>query len=126
MGSTTPEGKVKEKVKAILKQRGVWYCMPRGQTYGRAGIPDFLCCHKGRFIAVETKAGRGRATPLQMKELKDLFRHQGIVLIVREDGMDELEHALDFAERVSGPFGFTTDEEIGGSIDEEADGQSDS
>ena len=121
----TPEGKVKDRVKAILKRRGVWYCMPRGQTYGRAGIPDFLCCHKGRFIAVETKAGRGRATPLQMKELKDLFRHQGIVLIVREDGMDELEHALDFAEQVSGPFGFTTDEEIGGSIDEEADGQSD-
>ena len=126
MGSTTPEGKVKEKVKAVLKRRGVWYCMPRGQTYGRAGIPDFLCCHKGRFIAVETKAGRGRATPLQMTELKDLFRHQGIVLIVREDGMDELEHALDFAEQVSGPFGFTTDEEIGGSIDEETERQSDS
>ena len=126
MGSATPEGKVKEKVKAVLKRRGVWYCMPRGQTYGRAGIPDFLCCHKGRFIAVETKAGRGRATPLQMKELKDLFRHQGIVLIVREDGMDELEHALDFAEQVSGPFGFTTDEEIGGSIDEETERQSDS
>ena len=115
----TPEGKVKARVKEILKRRGVWYCMPRGQTFGRAGIPDFLCCHKGRFIAVETKAGRGKATPLQLRELKDLFRHQGIVLIVREDGMDELEHALDFAEQVSGPFGFTTDEEIGGSIDEE-------
>ena len=126
MGSVTPEGKVKEKVKAILKRRGVWYCMPRGQTYGRAGIPDFLCCHKGRFIAVETKAGRGKATPLQMRELKDLFRHQGIVLIVREDGMDELEHALDFAEQVSGPFGFTTDEEIGGSVDEDDKRQSDS
>ena len=124
MGSTTPEGKVKEKVKAVLKRRGVWYCMPRGQTYGRAGIPDFLCCHKGRFIAVETKAGRGRATPLQMKELKDLFRHQGIVLIVREDGMNELEYALDFAEQTSIPFGFTTDEEIGGSTDEEAERQS--
>ena len=120
----TPEGKVKEKVKAILKRRGVWYCMPRGQTYGRAGIPDFLCCHKGRFIAIETKAGRGKATPLQMRELKDLFRHQGIVLIVREDGMDELEYALDFAEQVGGPFGFTTDEEIGGSLDEEAERQS--
>ena len=105
----TPEGKVKEKVKAVLKRRGVWYCMPRGQTFGRSGIPDFVCCHMGRFFGIETKAGRGKATPLQMRELKDLFRHQGIVLIVREDGMDELEHALDFAEQVSGPFGFTTD-----------------
>ena len=121
----TPEGKVKEKVKAILKRRGVWYCMPRGQTFGRAGIPDFLCCHKGRFIAIETKAGRGKATPLQLRELKDIFGHQGIALIVREDNLDELENALDFAEEMCVPFGFTTDEKIGGSLDEEADRQPD-
>lgn len=121
----TPEGKVKDKVKAILKRRGVWYCMPRGQTFGRAGVPDFLCCHKGRFIAIETKAGRGKATPLQLRELKDIFGHQGIALIVREDGMPELNAALDFAEKMCVPFGFTTDEKIGGSLDEEADRQPD-
>ena len=114
----TPEGKVKEKVKAILKRRGVWYCMPRGQTYGRAGVPDFLCCYRGRFIAIETKAGRGKATPLQLRELKDIFGHQGIALIIREDNIDVLEDALDFAKRMCVPFGFTTDEEIGGSFDE--------
>lgn len=114
----TPEGKVKDKVKAILNRRGVWYCMPRGQTYGRAGVPDLLCCHRGRFIAVETKAGRGKATPLQLRELKDIFGHQGIALIIREDNLDELENALDFAERMCMPFGFTTDEQIGGSNDE--------
>ena len=94
----TPEGKVKDKVKAILKRRGVWYCMPRGQTYGRAGIPDFLCCHKGRFIAIETKAGRGKATPLQLRELKDIFGHQGIALIVREANVEQVEALLDFVE----------------------------
>ena len=123
----TPEGKVKARVKEILKERGVWYCMPRGQTYGRAGVPDLLCCHKGRFIAVETKAGRGRATPLQLKELRDIFRnHQGIALIIREDNLDELENALDFAEKESGaPFGFTMNEEIAWGIeDEEAERQS--
>lgn len=115
----TPEGKVKARVKEILKERGVWYCMPRGQTFGRAGIPDFLCCYRGRFIAIETKAGRGKATPLQLRELKDIFGHQGIALIVREDGMPELNAALDFAEKMCVPFGFTTDEKIGGSLDEE-------
>ena len=119
----TPEGKVKDRVKAVLKRRGVWYCMPRGQTYGRAGIPDFLCCHKGRFIAVETKAGRGKATPLQLRELRDIFRnHQGIALIIREDNLDELENALDFAEKETGaPFGYTVDESIAWGIEDETD-----
>ena len=94
----TPEGKVKEKVKAILKRRGVWYCMPRGQTYGRAGIPDFLCCYRGRFIAIETKAGRGKATSLQLRELNDIVAHFGCALIVREANVEQVESLLDFIE----------------------------
>ena len=124
----TPEGKVKARVKEILKARGVWYCMPRGTTFGRSGIPDFVFCHMGRFFGIETKAGRGKATPLQLKELRDIFRnHQGIALIVREDNLDELENALDFAEKETGaPFGYTADESIAWGIeDEEADRQPD-
>ena len=94
----TPEGKVKARVKEILKRRGVWYCMPRGQTFGRSGIPDFVCCHMGRFFGIETKAGRGKATPLQLRELNDIVAHFGCALIVWEANVEQVEALLDFVE----------------------------
>ena len=57
----TPEAKVKEKIKKILKSYSVWYAMPHGAGYGDAGVPDFLCCYQGKFLAIEAKAGRGKA-----------------------------------------------------------------
>jgi len=42
--ASTPEAKVKEKIKKILKERGAWYAMPMGTGYGNSGVPDFLVC----------------------------------------------------------------------------------
>jgi hypothetical protein len=52
----TPEGRVKEAVKKVLKQRNIWYFMPSANGYGKVGVPDFICCWDGRFLAIETKA----------------------------------------------------------------------
>ena len=48
----TPEAKVKAKIKALLKNYGVYYAMPIGTGYGNAGVPDFLCCAGGHFLAI--------------------------------------------------------------------------
>ena len=52
----TPEGKVKATVRKLLAQYGAYYTMPLGAGFGVAGVPDFLCCVDGVFLAVETKA----------------------------------------------------------------------
>jgi len=52
----TPEGKVKEACKKYLKSIGAWYFMPVSNGMGQVGIPDIICCYKGHFLAVETKA----------------------------------------------------------------------
>ncbi len=36
-----------------------------GGQYGTAGIPDILCCYKGRFLAFEVKSATGKPTKLQ-------------------------------------------------------------
>lgn len=87
----TPEGRVKEQVKRLLKKYGVYYFMPLGQSFGRAGVPDFVCCFDGHFFGVETKAGKGKCTALQKVE-HDLIRQAGgIVLVIRETNLNELE-----------------------------------
>jgi hypothetical protein len=52
----TPEGKVKADVKKFLKAVGCWYFLPVSNGMGQVGIPDFICCDQGRFVAIETKA----------------------------------------------------------------------
>ena len=52
----TPEGRVKEAVKRLLKAHGVWHYMPVQNGMGQVGIPDFICCYRGYFVSIETKA----------------------------------------------------------------------
>lgn len=92
----TREGLVKTKVKKILATHGanVKYVMPLGAGYGTAGASDFVVCAYGRFVAIETKAGYGKTTPLQEKFLRDVEAAGGIGLVIREDTLDLLEQTL--------------------------------
>jgi len=92
--ASTPESKVKEKIKKILKAHGVWYAMPMGTGYGNSGVPDFLCCVKGRFVAIEAKAGKGIPTALQEKNLRDIKAADGWTFVVNETNIEDLEQWL--------------------------------
>ena len=88
--AATPESKVKAKIKAILKAHGVYYAMPIGTGYGNAGVPDFLCCFNGRFLAIEAKANGGVTTALQNKNLRDIENAGGITCVINEDNVSAL------------------------------------
>ena len=92
--AATPESKVKAKIKAILKAHGIYYAMPIGTGYGNSGVPDFLCCINGHFVAIEAKAGRGAATALQLKNLDAIQKCGGHPMIIREDNMEYLENVI--------------------------------
>lgn len=90
----TPESKVKDKIKKILKAHNVYYAMPMGTGYGNAGVPDFLCCVDGYFVAIEAKAGKGTTTALQDKNLADIICAGGQAWIVNEESIEGLEEAI--------------------------------
>ena len=90
----TPESKVKNKIKVVLTKYRVYYAMPIGTMYGNSGVPDFLCCIKGRFLAIEAKAGKGKTTALQDKNLHLIEKAGGVSLVIREDTLDLLELKL--------------------------------
>ena len=88
---STPERKVKAAIQRILKQYGVWFCMPATGGYGRSGIPDFLCCLKGKFIAIEAKTRGNTTTALQERELISIESAGGHTFVVNEDLLEALE-----------------------------------
>jgi pantoate kinase len=92
--STTPEAKVKAKIRAILKEHNVYYAMPIGTGYGNSGVPDFLCCVNGKFVAIEAKAGKGLATALQIKNLDQVHKAGGYACIINETNLDYLKNVI--------------------------------
>jgi NADPH:quinone reductase-like Zn-dependent oxidoreductase len=91
----TPEGKVKDKIKATCKARGAYYAMPVMNGMASNGTPDFLICYKGCFIAVEAKAGKGKATALQLVRLREILSAGGAPLIINEENIDSLAEVFD-------------------------------
>jgi hypothetical protein len=91
----TPEALVKKQIKAILKNSGAYYAMPIGMGMGNSGVPDFLVCHKGRFIGIEAKAKGGKPTALQLKHLQDIKNAQGEAYVINEDNLYKLQEMLD-------------------------------
>jgi Holliday junction resolvase len=90
----TPEGKVKDKVVKILKQYGVYYFFPVTGGYGASGIPDIVCCHNGRFIAIECKAGKNKTTPLQDAHIARIRAAGGVAVVINEENVDGLINTI--------------------------------
>jgi hypothetical protein len=90
----TPEGKVKERVKALLKKHGAYYHMVVQNGMGSPSL-DFVGCHRGLFFAIETKAGRQGMTPRQEATAKEMQDAEGTVFLVNdESGLEDLEEWL--------------------------------
>ncbi len=90
----TPEAKVKAKIKDLLKKYGVYYAMPIGTGYGNAGVPDFLCCAGGHFLAIEAKANGGKPTALQLKNIKQINDGGGTAVVIDETNLTMLEAVI--------------------------------
>ena len=90
----TPEGRVKDKVTKLLKSHNVYYFFPVTGGYGVSGIPDIVCCHNGRFIAFECKAGKNKTTALQDRQLEMIRQSGGIALVINEENIHEVENII--------------------------------
>lgn len=87
----TPEGAVKDKVKALLKEHGAYWHCPVQNGMGAPSL-DFICCHRGRYFGIETKAGNKKPTPRQETTINQIRLAGGLAFVVNEvSGLDDLE-----------------------------------
>lgn len=90
----TPEAKVKARVRKILDEMGIYHFMPPANGFGRAGIPDIVGCYAGRFVAFECKAGKGKTTALQDRELEKIRKAKGLAFVINEDNVEQIKELL--------------------------------
>lgn len=99
---STPEKKVKDKVKALLAEHGAYHFMPATHGYGSSGVPDISACLHGRFIGIECKANGGKPTALQLKNLRMIVAAGGIAVLVDETSLSNFEALLTGVSKLNG------------------------
>ena len=67
-------------IKKFLSSLGsdVFCWKEHGGPYGTSGVPDIICCYKGRFLGLEAKLPGGKLTELQKRALEKINRAGGI------------------------------------------------
>jgi len=59
----------KDIVNAIMRRLktvpGCFCWKQHGGRWGTAGLPDIICCYRGRFVAFEVKTSSGKLSKLQ-------------------------------------------------------------
>ena len=81
---TTPENKVKVKVRALLDAYGAYRHSPVMNGMGAPTL-DFVGCHRGRYFAIETKAPGKVPTPRQWSTIINIRTAGGKVFIIDGD-----------------------------------------
>jgi len=93
--TATPEKKVKLACTALLKKHGAYHFLPVTGGFGKSGVPDIIVCYRGLFLGIECKAGKGKTTALQEREMEFIRAAGGSTLVIRENNINELQEWLD-------------------------------
>jgi hypothetical protein len=74
----------------ILDDFGAYHFSPMMDGYGRSGVPDIIACYKGKFIGIECKSGNNKPTLLQLRNIDDIKRNQGLAIVINEANIESL------------------------------------
>ena len=70
----------------------IFFWKEHGGPYGTSGIPDIICCYKGRFLGLEAKLPGGKLTELQKRTLDRINAAGGIAR--RVESVDDVKAVI--------------------------------
>ncbi len=85
-------------IKRYLASLGsdVFFFKEHGGPYGTSGVPDIICCYKGRFLGLEAKLPGGKLTELQKRALDKINRAGGMAR--RVESVDDVRAVIRLAD----------------------------
>ena len=88
------ESTIQAKILKFLRTLGHLCWAIKTEVCNERGVPDILCCYKGRFVGFEVKAAKGRISGPQRVQNERIRRACGRAVVVRsvEDVRVVLEH----------------------------------
>ena len=89
------EKQFENKLKKYLKSKGIWHVKYFANSFTPVGIPDVLAVVNGKFVAIELKAEKGKTSPLQDYNIKEIQRCGGIAIVLRPSGFDEFKKLIE-------------------------------
>ena len=70
----------------------IFFWKEHGGPYGTNGVPDIICCYRGRFLGLEVKRPGGKLTELQKRTLDRINTAGGIAR--RVDSVDDVKAVI--------------------------------
>ena len=70
----------------------VFFWKEHGSVYGTNGVPDIICCYKGRFLGLECKRPGGRLTELQKRAIEQINRAGGFAC--RVESVEDVKRVI--------------------------------
>ena len=71
----------------------VFFWKEHGSVYGTNGVPDIICCYKGRFLGLECKLPGGRLTELQKRTIEKINRSGGVAC--RVESVEDVKRVIE-------------------------------
>ena len=71
----------------------VFFWKEHGSVYGTNGVPDIICCYKGRFLGLECKLPGGRLTKLQKRTIEQINRAGGVAC--RVESVEDVKRVIE-------------------------------
>lgn len=84
----TPEKEFENEVKDFLRREKCWLLKTFSNGIQRKGVPDLLVCCNGYFVGVELKAPKGKASDLQMWNIRQIRKANGFSFVLYPSGFD--------------------------------------
>lgn len=89
------EKNFENKIKSYLKEKGYWFVKFFANRNTKKGVPDLIVCVNGRFVGIETKKHDGKPTELQLWNIKEIRKNQGIAIVGYPQKWEQIKRMLD-------------------------------
>lgn len=86
-----PEKLFENKVRKLLESNGAYVVKHFGCAFTKSGVPDLLVCLNGKFLAIEVKAEKGKASDLQLHNIAQIQASGGIAMVLYPKDFDKFK-----------------------------------